>query len=94
MADLCAGNGFPMQRASNAESVAISGHNHFLNESFLYLIQISLKCVPPFPNNSSMVQKMAQHRTGNMPFPEPMMILLLVFGAVDEPHASYMVVHF
>ena len=46
----------------------------FVNEKFCILIQISLKFVPkgPIDNNSVLVQVMASRRSGDKPFPEPL----------------------
>ena len=47
----------------------------FMNEIFVYWIQVSLEFLPwhPIDNKSALVQVMAWHRTGDKPLPDPMM---------------------
>ena len=48
----------------------------FVNEKFCIAIKISLKLVPkgPIDNNPALVQIMAQHRLGDMPLSELVMV--------------------
>ena len=47
----------------------------FMNEKFFISIRISLKFVPkgPIDNNAALVQVVAWRRTGDKPFPEPIL---------------------
>ena len=67
---------FHLHLAKMAAILAYDIFNYiFLNENDRILIQISLKYVPrsSIDNKSALVQVMVWCRTGNKPFPEPMM---------------------
>ena len=59
----------------------------FLNETFRFLIEISLKFVPKGPINNipSLVKIMAWRRSGDKPLSEPMMVWLLRHICVTRP---------